>query len=41
MQLSEKLNKNNLLIVGGTGFIGSNVTKKALKSFKGYALSGS
>ena len=26
------MNKNNLLIVGGTGFIGSNVTKKALKN---------
>ena len=31
MKLSKKLNKNNLLIVGGTGFIGSNVTKKLLK----------
>ena len=32
MKLSKKLDKNNLLIVGGTGFIGSNVTKKALKN---------
>ena len=32
MILSKNLNNSNLLIVGGTGFIGSNVTKKALKN---------
>jgi len=35
MALSKKLNNDNILIVGGTGFIGSNVAKKALeKGFK-------
>ena len=32
MILSKNLNNSNLLIVGGTGFIGSHVTKKALKN---------
>ena len=32
MVLSKNLNNNNLLIVGGTGFIGSNVAKKALEN---------
>jgi len=32
MILSKNLNNSNLLIVGGTGFIGSNVAKKALKN---------
>lgn len=32
MALSKNLNHNNLLIVGGTGFIGSNVAKKALEN---------
>ena len=32
MILSKNLNNSNLLIVGGTGFIGSNVAKKALEN---------
>jgi len=32
MILSKNLSKNNLLIVGGTGFIGSNFAKKALEN---------
>ena len=32
MKLSKSFNNSNLLIVGGTGFIGSKVAKKALKN---------